>query len=359
MYQGGTMVREVELHGLELHELQGLVRTLGEPDYRANQLFRWLHLQRVTEWAAMTNIPQKLRRQLAAVASLPSINILRTLEDPEDGTTKLLLSLPDGERVECVLMFYGRGGEARRLTACLSSQVGCPIGCTFCATGQGGFRRNLTAGEILLQVMALWHHLEGRGKGERISNVVFMGMGEPLLNCEAVLKARRILMHPLGWGIGHRRITISTCGIVPQIKRLARETPPPELAVSLHATTDAVRNKLVPVNRRYPLGELLGACREYTEVSGRRITFEYILIKGINDSPADAERLAGLVRDMLAYVNLLVFNPVPGLEFQAPAAEEVRAFAGRLRRRGVEVAVRESRGCRIAAACGQLRAEGV
>ncbi|MBE3580762.1 MAG: 23S rRNA (adenine(2503)-C(2))-methyltransferase RlmN [Thermoanaerobacteraceae bacterium] len=353
------MAHGVELHGLELHELKQLVRTLGEAEYRANQLFQWLHLHRVTDWAAMTNIPKNLRQQLAAVASLPSFSILRTLEDPEDGTTKLLISLPDGEKVECVLMIYGRGGAAKRLTACLSSQVGCPIGCSFCATGQGGFRRNLTAGEIILQVVALQHHLEGRVNGERISNVVFMGMGEPLLNCEAVLKARRILMHPQGWGIGHRRITISTCGVVPQIKRLALETPPPELAISLHATTDAVRNRLVPLNRRYPLGELLAACREYAQVTGRRITFEYVLIKGINDSPADADRLAWLVQGTLAYINLLVFNPVPGLRFQAPAMEDVRAFAGRLRQRGVEVAVRESRGCRIGAACGQLRAEGV
>ncbi|MGI9952336.1 23S rRNA (adenine(2503)-C(2))-methyltransferase RlmN [Moorellaceae bacterium AZ2] len=359
MYQGGTMAYGVELQGLELDELKQLVRTLGEADYRAIQLFQWLHTHQADDWAAMTNLPKKLRQQLAAVASLPSINILRALQDPEDGTIKLLISLPDGEKVECVLMIYGRGGAGRRLTACLSSQVGCPVGCSFCATGQGGFRRNLTAGEIILQVLALQRHLDWQGNRERISNVVFMGMGEPLLNCEAVLKARRILMHPQGWGISHRRITISTCGVVPQIKRLALEKPPPELAISLHATTDAVRNRLVPLNRRYPLGELLAACREYAEVTGRRITFEYVLIKGLNDSPVDADRLAQLVQGMLAYINLLIFNPVPGLSWQAPAIEDVRAFARRLRERGLEVAVRESRGCRIAAACGQLRSQGV
>lgn len=353
------MGNRIELCGLELEELKKLVRKLGEADYRAVQLFHWVHAHQVTDWEAMTNLPRNLRQKLVEVSFLPEIRIIRTLKDTEDGTVKLLLELPDGEKVECVLMTYERQGAGRRYTACLSSQVGCPVGCSFCATGLSGFRRNLTAGEIILQVLALQRHLGPREKGERISNIVFMGMGEPLFNYDAVLKARRILMHPEGWGISHRRITISTCGVVPQIKRLALEKPPVELAISLHATTDEIRNQLVPLNRRYPLRELLAACRHYSEATGRRITFEYVLIKGVNDTLEDAKRLARLVKGILAYINLLLFNPVTGLGFRTPAPENVQAFANRLKELGIEVGIRESRGCRIAAACGQLRSQEV
>lgn len=340
---------------MELEELRQALRRLGEADYRAVQLFRWVHAHQVTDWAAMTDLPRSLRQKLAEIFLLAEPRILRTLEDTVDGTVKLLLEMSDGEKIECVLMAQEMQGEGKRYTACLSSQAGCPVGCSFCATGGAGFRRNLTAGEIILQVMALQRRLGPRKPGNRIGNIVFMGMGEPLLNYEAVQKARRILMDPQGWGISHRRITLSTCGVVPQIRRLALEKPPWELAVSLHATTEEMRSRLVPLNRRYPLSELLAACRYYVAATGRRITFEYVLLDGVNDTREDAERLAGLVKGILAYINILLFNPVPGAGFQAPEPERVQAFVRRLRELGLEVAVRDSRGCRIAAACGQLR----
>lgn len=353
------MGNRIELCGLGLEELKELARELGEADYRAVQLFHWVHAHQVTDWEAMSNLPRNLRQKLAEIFFIPQVRIIRTLKDNEEGTVKLLLELPDGEKVECVLMTYERPGEGKRYTACLSSQVGCPVRCSFCATGLSGFHRNLTAGEIILQVLALQRYLGPREKGKRISNIVFMGMGEPLFNYEAVLKARYILMHPEGWGISHRRITISTCGVVPRIKRLALEKPPVELAISLHATTDEIRNKLVPLNRRYPLRELLAACRYYTEVTGRRITLEYVLIKGVNDTLEDAKRLARLVKGILAYINILLFNPVPGVGFKAPEPESLQAFVHSLQEQGLEVGIRESRGCRIAAACGQLRGQEV
>lgn len=346
---------KIELYGLELGELKKLVTQLGEPSYRATQLFHWIHAHQAGEWEKMTNLPRAFRERLGEVGLLPQFSCLRQWKDPGDGTTKLLLKLRDGEKIECVLMMYEREGKASRYTACVSSQVGCALGCGFCATGQSGFRRNLTAGEIVGQVWALQRYLGPREGGKRISNIVFMGMGEPLLNYEAALKARRILMDPNGWGISHRRITLSTCGLVPQIKRLAEEEPPVELAVSLHATTDEVRDKLVPINRRYPLRELLKACQFYVEKTKRKITFEYILIKGVNDSWQDAKRLAQMVEGILAYINLWPFNPIPGSPWEPPSGEQVRDFALRLKEQGLEVAIRESRGSRIAAACGQLR----
>lgn len=355
IFMDKLLLHKIELHGLELEELKRLVTQLGEPGYRATQLFHWIHAHQVGEWERMTNLPRGFREKLKEVGCLPEFSYLRQWQDPVDGTTKLLLNLRDGEKIECVLMKHEREGKVSRYTACVSSQVGCALGCGFCATGKFGFRRNLTAGEIVGQVWALQRYLGPREGGKRIGNVVFMGMGEPLLNYEAVLKARRILMDPDGWGISHRRITLSTCGLVPEIKRLAGEEPPVELAVSLHATTDEIRNKLVPINRRYPLKELLRACRYYVEKTNRRITFEYILIKGINDTMQDAERLAGMARGILAYINLWPFNPIPGSFWEPPPRKHVQDFALRLKERGVEVAIRESRGIRIAAACGQLR----
>lgn len=346
---------KIELHGLELHELRELVTRLGEPGYRATQLFHWIHAHQAGEWERMTNLPREFKEKLKEVGCLPQLSCQRRWQDPVDGTTKLLLNLRDGEKIECVLMKYGKGSEVWRYTACVSSQVGCALGCAFCATGKSGFRRNLTAGEIVEQVWVLQRHLGPREGERRIGNIVFMGMGEPLLNYEAVLKARRILMDPHGWGISHRRITLSTCGLVPEIKRLAEEEPPVELAVSLHATTDETRDKLVPINRRYPLKELLKACRYYAQKTNRRITFEYILIKGINDTLQDADRLAGMVKGILAYINLWPFNPIPGSSWEPPPRKQVQDFALRLKQRGIEVAVRQSRGSRIAAACGQLR----
>lgn len=347
------MTNSFDLRGLLPFELEQLVIGLGEAPYRGQQIFQWLHKYRVNDFEAMTNLSRSFRAQLAERAQLPVIKIKKRLVSADGLTTKLLISLADGETVECVLMFYVKG--RRRQTVCLSSQVGCAMGCSFCATGQGGLRRNLKPGEIILQALALARELELRGTEGRISNIVFMGMGEPLLNYEAVLKAVRIFENSLGWGISRRRIVISTCGLVPQIEQLALERPPLELAVSLHATTNSLREQLMPINKRYPLEELMSACRYYSEVTGRRITFEYALIAGVNDFKKDAQRLAGLTGGMLSFINLIPLNPVKRGQLSGASANKARLFAGWLQEAGLEVFIRESRGQDIAAACGQLR----
>ncbi|KYH32526.1 23S rRNA (adenine(2503)-C(2))-methyltransferase RlmN [Neomoorella mulderi] len=347
------MTTRIDLRGLLPEELAQLATGLGEAPYRGRQLFHWLHRRRATSLDEMTNLPGAFRARLAGRALLPPVEIKNRRVAADGLTRKLLLRLADGELIECVLMTYADG--RRRQTACLSSQVGCAMGCSFCATGQGGFRRNLTPGEIVLQALALVGEGQQRDPEGRLSNIVFMGMGEPLLNYQAVLKAVRIFEHPAGWGISHRRITISTCGLVPQIRQLAGEEPPLELAVSLHAATNELRERLMPINRRYPLEELIPACRHYSQVTGRRVTFEYALIAGVNDRREDARRLIELLQGTLAFVNLIPLNPVPGNPFQGVSGEKARLFATWLQQAGLAAAVRESRGQDIAAACGQLR----
>ncbi|WP_258359457.1 23S rRNA (adenine(2503)-C(2))-methyltransferase RlmN [Moorella sulfitireducens (nom. illeg.)] len=347
------MTTRIDLRGLLPEELAQLAVELGEGAYRGQQLFQWLHRRRVAGLEAMTDLPRVFRSRLAGQAVLPPVEVKNRLVADTGLTRKLLLRLADGELVECVLMSYKDG--RRRHTACLSSQVGCAMGCAFCATGQGGFRRNLTPGEIILQALALVQDVQQEEPGARLSNIVFMGMGEPLLNYRAVLKAVRIFAHPEGWGISHRRITISTCGLVPQIRRLAGERPALELAVSLHAATNELRERLMPINRRYPLEELIPACRYYSRLTGRRVTFEYALIAGVNDRRDDARRLAGLLRGVLAFINLIPLNPVPGSPYKGVSQRKAELFASWLQEAGLAAAVRESRGRDIAAACGQLR----
>ncbi|MBC7324197.1 MAG: 23S rRNA (adenine(2503)-C(2))-methyltransferase RlmN [Moorella sp. (in: Bacteria)] len=347
------MTTRIDLRGLLPEELEELAAGLGEAPYRGRQIFHWLHRRLVTSLEEMTDLPRTFRERLGSRAVLPPVEVRNSLVADAGQTRKLLLRLVDGEMIECVLMSYKDGRQ--RQTACLSSQVGCPMGCSFCATGQGGFRRNLTPGEIILQALALVRELQRQDPQARLSNIVFMGMGEPLLNYQAVLKAVRIFQYPGGWGISHRRITISTCGLVPQIIRLAGEKPPPELAVSLHAATNELRERLMPVNRRYPLEDLIPACRFYARETGRRVTFEYALIAGVNDRREDARRLNELLRGVQAFVNLIPLNPIPESPGQGSSQERARLFATWLQRGGLEAAVRESRGRDIAAACGQLR----
>lgn len=349
------MNTSIDLRGLLPGELAGLAATLGAEPYRGRQLFRWLHRHLATSLAVMTDLPADFREQLAGMAFLPPVKVMERRVADNGLTCKLLLNLEDGELIECVLMIYDEG--RRRMTACLSSQAGCAMGCTFCATGQSGFRRNLTTGEIILQAVALMEEVRREMPDARLSNIVFMGMGEPLLNYRAVIRAARIFEHPDGWGISHRRITVSTCGLVPQIKRLAGEKPPLELAVSLHAATNELRERLMPINRHYPLEELIPACRHYGKVTGRRITFEYALIDGLNDRRRDARRLVELLRGVPAFINLIPLNPIPGDPFKGTNRVKARMFASWLEEHGLAAAVRESRGRDIAAACGQLRAE--
>jgi len=341
----------MDLRGMYLEELKELASKMGEPPYRGQQIFIWIHRRLALAVEEMTDLPLAFRDQLSSSHPLPPLKILESSTSALDNTLKLLLELPDGEKVECVLMEQGG-----RRTACLSSQAGCPLGCRFCATGQGGFRRNLTAGEMILQAVALLRKAREGDPKASLTNIVFMGMGEPLLNLEQVLRACRLFQHPKGWNISHRKITISTCGLVPQIIKLAEEKPPLELAVSLHATTDDIRSELMPINRQYPLKDVLEACRYYARATGRRVTFEYALIKGVNDSRKDARRLGRLLKGMLAFVNLIPLNPVSGIPYQGVGEEKAKTFARWLTQEGIEVAVRRSRGRDIEAACGQLRA---
>jgi 23S rRNA (adenine2503-C2)-methyltransferase len=269
--------------------------------------------------------------------------------DAEEGTEKVLLKLPDGECIEAVLM-----REEDRRTVCVSTQVGCPVGCAFCATGRMGFRRNLSAGEIALQVLFFVRKL--KAEGDRVTHVVVMGMGEPLLNYDATLKAIRNLNHPWGLNLGARRFTVSTVGIVPGILRLAREGLQLNLAISLHAPWDDLREELVPPAKRYSIAEIMEAAEEYVRATKRRITYEYVLLRGVNDSPTAARALAKLLKGKLAHVNIIPFNPAPGLPFRRPPPARVELFKRELLRQGIDVTVRYSRGVRIQAGCGQLRA---
>ncbi len=294
----------------------------------------------------MTDVARPLRDALAASFAMPGLPLLETAR-AADGTRKLLLGLDQGRAIESVII-----PDPPRLTACISSQAGCAMGCGFCATAQLGLQRQLTAAEIAAQMLAARAAL---APGERLSNVVFMGMGEPLANYDAVVEAIAILTAPWGFGLSGRRVTVSTVGLLPQLERLVRETPV-NVAVSLTATTDALRDRLMPINRRYPLAELMRTCRALPIAQRRRITFEYVLLAGVNDSGADAARLVRLLHGIRAKVNLIPFNPFPGAAFAPPAAAVVEHFQRQLLGAGVSASVRVTRGRDIQAACGQLAA---
>lgn len=316
-----------------------------QPRYRLDQVWEGLHAQlRAPE--ELTNVPLALRRRLAE--ALPEALALTTEASADGGdTVKWLWTLGDGSRLETVLMHY-----PQRSTVCVSSQAGCAMACGFCATGQAGFRRHLTAGEIVEQVVRAARR--ARDDGRRLGNVVFMGMGEPLANYDATWAAIRRIHDDLG--LGARHLTVSTVGVVPGIRRMAAEDLPVNLAVSLHAADDALRDELVPLNRRYPLAELADACREHIERTGRRLSFEWALIDGVNDRPVDAERLAAYARSLRAHVNLIPLNPTPGYPTRGTSPAGVEAFRAALAGRGVNVTVRDTRGTAIDAACGQLAA---
>lgn len=333
-------------YGLSRAALAGRLGALGLPAYRADQIFAWVYRKHHRSPARMLNLPASLREALPGLCDL-GLPRAADLRGTNDGLThKFVLELADGKRVESVSM-----RTEKRLTFCLSSQVGCALGCTFCATGLMGLQRNLTAAETVAQVVVMgdFH----RWRDDRF-NLVFMGMGEPLANLDPVLEAIHILRDPRGIGLGARRITISTSGVVPQIRRLADLGLPLGLAVSLHATTDELRDRLVPLNRRWPLAELIASAREYGRRTGRRVTLEYTLLAGVNDRDEDAVRLGALARDLPSKVNLIPYNPVPGLAWKRPSPESVDAFARRLWPIAPAVTVRHTQGGEIWAACGQL-----
>lgn len=343
-----------DLRGLPREHVEALVASLGEKPYRARQLFRWLHRAGAATLGEMTDVPRALRDALARAARLTTLE--RAAEQRStDGTIKWTWRTRDGKLVESVCM-----PEEDRRTLCVSSQVGCAVGCTFCLTGTMGLARNLEPGEIVDQVHRANRRLVelGAAEGPRpLTNLVFMGMGEPLANYRNLKVALDLLLSEDGPQFSQRHVTVSTSGLVPTIRRLGEETPV-KLAVSLNATTDAQRDALMPINRRWPLAELMAACREFPVRNGRRITFEYVLLGGVNDALEDARRLAELVRGIPAKVNLIPYNANPGLPYVAPPAERVVAFQEALAARHLTVVVRKNRGRDISAACGQLAAEG-
>ncbi|MCS7251395.1 MAG: 23S rRNA (adenine(2503)-C(2))-methyltransferase RlmN [Thermoflexus sp.] len=338
------------LLNLSLEELSEILNRWGEPPYRARQIWSWVYSRHAVTFEAMTDLPKALRARLAETFALSTLRPLAERVSQDGWTRKWLFALPDGMEVEAVLMEY-----IDRRTACVSTQAGCAMGCPFCATGQMGLLRNLTAGEIVEQVLWIARWLAAHG--ERLTHVVFMGMGEPFANYANTAKALRLLIHPDGLHLGQRRITVSTVGIVPGIRRFAQEGWQINLAVSLHAATDELRDRLVPINRVYPLRILMGAIRDYIEQTRRRITFEWVMIRGVNDTPEQAEALVGWIRGMLAHVNLIPLNPTPGFSGQASPPERVEAFRRVLERAGISCTVRVRRGIDVAAGCGQLRAE--
>jgi 23S rRNA (adenine2503-C2)-methyltransferase len=335
------------LTALSREELAAWLRQRGEPSYRVGQVWRRLAAGDAIE--EMTGLPRALRADLTAAFRSRSLTELRRLTADQGLTTKLLYRLDGGHTVEAVIMRY-----PRRSTLCISSQVGCPIGCPFCATGQGPFGRNLHTHEIWEQAVAAGRLL--RAEGRRLTHVVFMGMGEPLANYASVVAAVRRLADPDGLGVSPRRITVSTAGLVPRIDRLAREGLAVTLAVSLHAARDDLRDQLVPINRRYPIAELVKAADRYAARTGRRVSYEWVMLAGVNDTERDALELARLLRGRLAHLNLIPFNPVPKAPYREPSPTRVQGFAARLRSLGLGVTVRDTRGREQDAACGQLRA---
>ncbi len=332
------------IQGLFPEELEALCRSAGQPAFRGRQLWQWVQVQGATDWAQMGNLPGALKEKLAEIHTPQPAAIVKESGDP-GGTRKWLVRLDDGENIETVLI------PARdRNTVCVSTQAGCRMGCVFCASAKGGYARNLSAGEIVAQVQLVAAVL-----GKRPDNVVYMGMGEPFDTYDETLKSVRILNHPDGLCIGARRITISTSGIIPGIRRLAGEGLQVELSVSLHAANPELRKRLMPVENIYPLDELLAACAEYTAATKRHITFEYTLIRGVNDSRADAEELAARLRRFPCRVNLIPLSPVEEFEGEAPPRADMEAFLRALEKRGVEGTLRDSKGRNVDAACGQLR----
>ena len=344
------LIGKALLLDLTYNELKEFLTSWGEPIYRANQIWGWLYRALATDFQEMTNLPKGLRERLAEAACLRTMKPLEKRVSADGLTRKVLFALRDDQTIESVLMHY-----ERRHTACISTQVGCALGCVFCATGQSGLVRNLTAGEIVEQVLFFARFL--KAKSERLTNVVLMGMGEPLANYEATWQAIETLTHDDGFDLGARRITISTVGLAPGIRRLADEGKQIGLAVSLHAPTDELRDELVPINRRYPLAQLMAACRHYVERTGRRISFEYALINGINDSPEQARQLAHLVDGLLCHVNLIPLNPVPESPYRPSSQDRILSFQAELNRSKVSNTLRVERGADIRAGCGQLRSQ--
>lgn len=358
---------KTDLLSLTLGQLQAWLKERGEPAFRAKQIYSWLYQQLVTDFERMSNLPRTLRERLAEEACIGPLVVRSEQSSKDDRTRKILLELADGKLIESVLMLYPPLGESsERATVCVSSQAGCAFGCTFCATGQMGFDRHLQAGEIVAQVLHFARELRtvpwaarglpGSKPIDHITNIVLMGMGEPLHNYENVLQALRILNSDDGFRLGARHMTVSTVGLVPAIQKLSREQLQVNLAISLHAPTDELRSATMPINRKYPLKELLAACEEYIAITHRQVTFEYVLLAGVNDTAEYAHLLGNLLAPLkqFAHVNCIPVNATSA-DYRAPNGDAIRAFRAILREHNVSNSVRAERGDDIAAACGQLR----
>ncbi|MDP6127846.1 MAG: 23S rRNA (adenine(2503)-C(2))-methyltransferase RlmN [Dehalococcoidales bacterium] len=355
--------RLISITDLTISQLQEMVQSFDEPEFRAKQLLHWVYGRLSSSYDEMTDVPQTFRERLQRESRLHTLSALDKVTG-SDGTTKILFELVDGKTIESILMPYPKIKGKPRFTVCVSTQVGCPIKCPFCATGQYGLERNLTPGEIIDQVLYFAGHLRGQGEDRRksgnepvniITNVVFMGMGEPLASFDNLWQAIEMLNLPQAFGLGARNMVISTAGLVPQIKRLSQEKLQVGLAVSLHASDDALRDKLVPINREYNLEQLIRACQEYSELKGRRLSFEYVLFEGINDSVIQAQSLSRLLKGMKCHVNLIAANRNQDGGYRPSSSQAVLAFESELKRNHIVCTVRQPRGLDIGAGCGQLR----
>ncbi|HPT90495.1 MAG TPA: 23S rRNA (adenine(2503)-C(2))-methyltransferase RlmN [Acetivibrio sp.] len=338
------MKDKLDLLSMTIEELEALLLETGHKKFHAKQIFQWTH-KGIKDIDGMTNLSKELRNQLKEIAYINRLEIVKKLVSNIDGTVKYLFKLIDGSVIESVLMKYQHG-----YSVCISSQVGCRMGCRFCASTGIGFVRNLAPGEILDQIISIQTDVK-----QRIGNVVIMGIGEPLDNYDNVVKFLRLVNHKDGLNIGARHISVSTCGLVPKILELSKENIPVTLSISLHAPNDSIRDKIMPVNKRYSIDKLIEACKIYTETTNRRITFEYALIEGVNDSKDNALELAGLLKGMLCHVNLIPVNTVDGAGFRRSSKETIAKFKDILEKYGIETTVRRELGSDINAACGQLR----
>jgi len=335
------------IYDLDLPDLEQVFSSVGEPAYRARQVWQDLYHHFWNQAAQFTNLPGKLRDWLEKTFIFQSLVPDQVLISTDHETRKTLFRLPDDRAIEAVLMHYDR-----RKTLCISTQAGCAMGCVFCATGQMGFKRHLSSGEIVEEVLYYARML--RTEGEVVTNVVFMGMGEPFHNYDATMSAIARLNHPDGMNLGARRFTISTVGLVPVIRRFAGEKSQVNLAISLHAANDELRSSMLPINRKYPIEELMAACREYIEITGRRLTFEWALIQDVNDSPETARALGTLLKGMIAHVNVIPLNPTQKFAGKGSSRDRAAAFKAELEKMGIPCTIRMRRGIDIQAGCGQL-----
>lgn len=344
------MPDKINLLNLNQEGLRAFFDTLGEKPYRARQVMQWIHQEGVLDFQLMTNLSKSLRLKLSEIAEVRLPEVISCHVSADD-TRKWLLKLDCGNSIETVFI-----PEAKRGTLCVSSQVGCILNCSFCSTAKQGFNRNLTTAEIIGQVYFAVHTLakdeDASRKGHRVTNVVMMGMGEPLLNFDAVVPAMDLMIDDLAYGLSKRRVTLSTSGVIPEMKRL-KACSEVSLAVSLHAPNDALRNELVPLNKKYPLKELMAVCRDYFD-DKRVVTFEYVMLDGVNDTPEHADELIKLLRDVPSKVNLIPFNPFPMIHYKRSSEKAILAFKDKLIRKGINTTVRKTRGDDIDAACGQL-----